>query len=337
MSKQIFFTPIKNAIDNFAALDYQAFKANPGTYQPWNNFDVNDFFQSYEDFLDVLKSANENNVFDKIPWNILNALPALLTALHNVIQQLFAQKNQSAFNTALQQLETVKTNFMSWGIVYLSQYGKRLSYKEKLIDEQIAKLLTTNKEIETIKQNVQKLIEPAVAGSLSKSFEDRKNALAKKQSRWFWLSVSSAIIGIIATVYVVTSIVGVFSNDLVLEALKDSAKGSEKILWPTMFLRIGILFPIFSFFYFSFNQYKKERDLEEEYAHKEAVATSLPNYGNLAVDTTVKDQILSEASKVIFMSPIHFTNDKEQKSKDGLEQVNSMLGNIQKLIPKANG
>jgi hypothetical protein len=85
----------------------------------------------------------------------------------------------------------------------------------------------------------------------------------------------------------------------------------------------------------SFAQYRKERILEEEYAHKAAVATSLPNYGDLAVDNQVKDQILSEASKVIFTSP---SNEKKEPSDDqivGLEQINRLMVSINKLVPKA--
>jgi hypothetical protein len=95
-----------------------------------------------------------------------------------------------------------------------------------------------------------------------------------------------------------------------------------------------VLLPIYSIFVFSFLQYKKERDLEEEYAHKAAVATSLPNYGSLAVENGVKDQILSEASKVIFTSPSPKKVSSGKEETIGVSQINSLLSNIQKLIPK---
>src|ERR1043166_3168662 len=269
MSRQSLYPPIKNAIDALVNLDYQSFKNNPGAYQPWNNLDLNDFFESYDDLISILKSATENNAFEKLPFNLLNSLSGLLTTALNSVQQLFTQKNQNVFNAALSQIETLRYNLNAWGITYLGQIGKRLSEKEKVIDEQIAKLITGTKDIDRIKQNVENLIEPAVAGSLSKSFSDRREALARRQNGWFWVSVIAALLTITATYFVVTSIVGIFSNDLVLQALKDGVNGSEKILWPTMFLRVGILFPIFSLFYYSFSRYKKERDLEEEYAHKE--------------------------------------------------------------------
>ena len=337
MSRQNLYNPIKTAIDSIFSLDYQAFKSNPGNHQPWNNLDTNDFFDSFEDLTATLRSVVENNVLDRLPFNVLNALPGNLTNVYNSFQQLFTQKNQNVFNNAFQQMEGLRLTLMTWGIIYLAQVGKKLFDKEELIDQQVTKLLTSNMEIDTIKENVEKLIEPAVAGSLSKSFSDRKDALAIKQNRWFWVSVVTAFISMIATYWVVTSIVGVFSNDLVIEAMKDSAQGSEKILWPTIFLRVGILFPIFALFSFSFSQYKKERDLEEEYAHKAAVATSLPNYGNLAVDKTVKDQILSEASKIIFTSPIHTKLERNSKKKDSADQTNEMLSSIQKIISKSAG
>ena len=337
MSKLSLYNSIKTPIESILTLDYQAFKTNPGSYQAWGNLDTSDFFDSFEDLTSTLKSAIDNNVFDKLSVNVLTALPGALTNAFTSLQQLFTQKNQNVFNNAFQQVEGLRANLMAWGVFYLVQVGKKLLEKEKVIDQQVAILLNSNKEINTIKENVEKLIEPAVAGSLSKSFSDRKDALTTKQQRWFWLSVFAAFLSIAATFFVVTSIVGVLSNDLIIEILKNTTNGSNTFLWPTVVLRVGVLFPIFALFSFSFAQYKKERDLEEEYAHKAAVATSLPNYGNLAVDKTVKDQILSEASKIIFTSPTKTKTERDSKSKEAADQINEMLISIQKIIAKTGG
>lgn len=101
-----------------------------------------------------------------------------------------------------------------------------------------------------------------------------------------------------------------------------------------MALRIGALLPIFSIFGLAFSQYRKERNLEEEYAHKSAVASSLPNYADLAVVDDVKDQILSEASSVIFVSPTSQSTGKSGKEVSvPIKDINELLGSIKKLIP----
>ena len=76
------------------------------------------------------------------------------------------------------------------------------------------------------------------------------------------------------------------------------------VAWGAAIVRAAILLPLFAIFAFAFSQYRRERELEEEYAHKAAVATSLPNYGDLARDAGVRDQIVSAATTVIFTSPL---------------------------------
>ena len=97
-------------------------------------------------------------------------------------------------------------------------------------------------------------------------------------------------------------------------------------------MRLGILFPVYSVSIFCFTQYRKERDLEENYAHKASVATSLPNYANLAVDSTVKDQILSEAAAVIFTSPTKEKTGKPADKEPKLKEINELVRSFEKFV-----
>lgn len=98
-------------------------------------------------------------------------------------------------------------------------------------------------------------------------------------------------------------------------------------------MRSSILLPLYVAFGVAFSQYKKERDFEEQYAHKAAVAVSLPNYGDLTRDPAVRDQIVSAATNVIFST----TNNKriETKASDkGLDSIKEVLASITKLLPR---
>ena len=338
MPKEAVITQLKTSFENLERLNFEAFSQDPGNYNPWNNLDINDFLESYEDVISTLRRAIDQDIFQRLPWNILNSLIGSINNTYKYCQNLFnAKGNQQHFQNAFQQLENLRTQLNSWGIYYYSHLGGQLEEKSKLIDSELQKLLSHNKEIETIKENVKNLIEPAVAGSLSKSFSERKKDLNENQKKWFWVTVILAICCIVATVIIVSSIVSLFDNEKILSALQEYIKsnGSKSLILPVVLLRIAILLPLYSIFVLAFMQYKKERNLEEEYAHKYAVATSLPNYGDLAVDDKVKDQILAEASQVIFVSPVKSERQKEKETTKGIADLTELIKNLNSLVGKS--
>lgn len=325
---------ILTVVDNLLALDFSSFNENPPNLTPWKNLDLNDYLIAVDDLKKSIEGFKQDGFLSSIPWNILHSLHGQLNNAFTHSQNFINAKDQQQFHQAFQQVEGVRTNLQTWGLNHLYVLGKELEDKSQLLDDEIQKVLAHNREVESIKQNVNKLIEPAVAGSLSKSFENRKNDLNTNQNRWFWASVIAAITSLVTTYSVVSSIIGIFDNDAVIEIIKNSENGSE-VLWSSVLLRVGVLVPVYALFGLSFSQYKKERNLEEEYAHKAAIATSLPNYGDLAVDNQVKDQILSEASNVIFTSPSKEKIEKSNEKNVGLDQVNQLMASINKLVPKA--
>ncbi len=336
MSKQDLINQGKVVYENIKAIDSISIKNNPGGLQPWNNMDFDDFVDLYDSMLKTLNSIYKNNVLDHSTYSVIANINNILNNVLKHCNAFSTNRDQGHFQNAFSQVDSLLTHVQQWGLKYEAVLGNEIVEKSELIDKEITNLLSSKTEIAALKDSVNSLIEPAVAGSLSKSFSDRKDSLNKNQDRWFWSSVILAIASIVSTVAIVWSIVGVFSNTEVLDAIQNTKDGFGEILWPTIILRVGILLPVYSVFIFCFLQYKKERDLEEEYAHKAAVATSLPNYGGLAVENDVKDQILSEASKVIFTSPT-LRKAKESKSETtDISNLNKLFTNLQKFIPKGN-
>jgi len=334
MSRDALINQGKVVYENIKNLDRSTLLSDPGNLQPWNSLAFDDFVESYDEMLSQLDAIYENNILNKSPFNLINGMNSHLNAVLQHLNAFVTNRAQAQYQNAFQHLESMRTNIQQWGYRYEAILGNDIEERSKLIDEEITKLLSNKSDIEALKSSVNSLIEPAVAGSLSKSFSDRKNALHTNQNRWFWASGIMAVISVVSTIVVVWSIVGVFNSEEVLNVIANGKNGTEGIIWATIGLRIGALLPIYSMVVFSFLQYKKERDLEEEYAHKAAVATSLPNYGSLAVEDGVKDQILSEASKVIFTSPSSTKGVKEKDEVIGISQLNGLLSNLQKLIPK---
>ena len=135
------------------------------------------------------------------------------------------------------------------------------------------------------------------------------------------------IAGIVLTREFVDGVLSAFA--MPTSPLSSATKANEA--WPIFLLRSIVLIPVYIGFGFSFSQYRKERDLEEEYAHKAAVAATLPNYGDLARNDSVKDQIVSGATNVIFSSPISKTQEHE-KDVMPTEGVKNIIESVIKLV-----
>jgi hypothetical protein len=82
---------------------------------------------------------------------------------------------------------------------------------------------------------------------------------------------------------------------------------------------------------FLYRQYSRERTVEENYAHKETIATILKTYGELIYDQKVKDEFLQNASKVIVSSPEKYKFEKSVKNVDNYD-MQSLVNNLIDLL-----
>jgi hypothetical protein len=187
-----------------------------------------------------------------------------------------------------------------------------------LLQAELETAKANNSAVDKLKGEVATLITPAVAGSLSQQFMKRRDTLVI--GRFVWLA-ACVCLGVFAT-YATYDLVRTLTATLQLQ--KGPVQLTDGTFWAVLFLRTLILIPIFAAFGFAFTQYRKEREFEEEYAHKAAVAHSLPNYGDLAREPAVRDQIVTAASTVIFTSPT------EQARK--VESGSVMLGSMKEIV-----
>jgi len=316
-------------VTNLEGLDFSTIRDNPPNLNAWNNLNVADFFESYDAFLESIARFREEGIFKKVPWNIVNSLHGQLNNVFTNSKNFISTKNQQHFQSAFQQLENARTNLQTWGINYLSLAEEELERKSRQIETELQNSISLSREIVTLKKSVEELIKPAVAGSLSNSFQKRKGELEDTRGIWFKVSIAAAMVALIATIGVVYSISKLFEGGEFLSSISKH-QASASILWISIVMRLAILVPVYSMFGLAFSQYRRERTLEEEYAHREAVATSLRNYTDLAADENVKDQILSEASKVVFTSPIKSVKERNQD----LGQMNQLIDRVSKLVSK---
>lgn len=245
---------------------------------------------------------------------------------YNTYSQLRASRDQNSFQSFSQSIDSLAYHIRLFGIPLLSIGSAYLEKTSTSLSAELDRLIATRTDVEKLREEVKTLITPAVAGSLSQAFTARKDILLRGRIVW-------GIIALFIGIYCIHATYGFAStvSDTLTEIAKAGAKND--ITWLSVIIRSVIIIPLYIAFGFSFTQYKKERDFEEEYAHKAAVATSLPNYGDLTREPAVRDQIVTGATNVIFSSPTSkdINSDNAEKAFSGIKEI---LDSVSKLLPR---
>lgn len=334
MALQQLIEQLKQVFENIKSLNVENALEKSPNINPWNNLEKDDYKHAFIDLIDIISRAFEQDIWANYSWNIISSATNNLNNVFTHVQQFCNGLNQNTFQNSLNQIESIRTSLRSWGIYSAVQFGQDIETKISLIDNEYQSVIGKRKEIEALRESVQTLIEPAVAGSLSKSFSDRQLKLEKNRKIWLRTAITAAVLSAIATVVVILVLIDVLALDIPKEATKEQIQtliDNQPSNVGIHLLRIAILLPFYTLFLYAFNQYKVERNLEEEYAHRSAVSTSLPNYGDLAGDQTVKNQIISSATSVVFTSPIYHNNEKKVNETSNDLSVSSIKGLVESI------
>jgi hypothetical protein len=152
-----------------------------------------------------------------------------------------------------------------------------------------------------IKDQLEKLLTPAIARDLQSTFRIRKRWLFISTLIWLGLSIA-------ATTFLAWYVYKLFAS-------KEFSFELEKVI--VAGLR---LLPIVTVQYFTIRQFTKTRILEEEYAFRESIATSLMAYAEqIKGDPNRKDQLIHETVNKLYESPMGQKVLKEKKSNSNSE------------------
>ncbi|MBL0883440.1 MAG: hypothetical protein IBJ16_08890 [Chitinophagaceae bacterium] len=83
---------------------------------------------------------------------------------------------------------------------------------------------------------------------------------------------------------------------------------------------------------FSINQYRKERNFQEEYAFKSAVALTIDAYASRIKDDTNKDRLIMEAVLNVYKTPIEERHIEKKPNKATNEMMKTMLETTRDLV-----
>lgn len=206
--------------------------------------------------LETLKNnqSESNVILEKIKGAQQNA-----NSSQTVIETLNGKANNivtaltSAFDKAKEQLDINDE--------IISQSKKALEDFNTDAGSKISKITSDYESVSNNAEEVRKMMGYIADGTLSHSFNKRKDDLSKQITKWFWASVIITIsaIGWVCVVFFwLSANTGSEWADILINGIKSSP----------LFLLLG----------FSISQYQKERNLMEEYAFRESVAVTLTAY-----------------------------------------------------------
>jgi hypothetical protein len=160
------------------------------------------------------------------------------------------------------------------------------------------------------------LIGREVGASLFETFKQRKTELFQPLN---WWRIAVGITGIIA----VLAIFAIFTNFFGWFGLANPV-----LTWEGIFVNTLKTLPFFFLLYYTISQYNKERNFQEEYAFKSAVALTIKAYSDVLKDDANKDALILKAVYGVYRSPI-------QNGPKPSREVNSTVDMVKDAMSKS--
>lgn len=298
--------------------------------------------KTLEDRISEFKSLKEENIgeFEKIEEmikNFNNEADNIRDVHQDVlnkasdIDRLLGKSNESmqnisevqkVSNSELKEIKKYNQNYQEEFKTKLEEFDNlnakvvKLETENRKLNEEI---VNSHNNIKSQEETIIKLIGMAADGSLGYKFDDRNKQLSNSAKGWIYgtvISVVATIVWVYLVFTVLPSKIGVEWIDLIINAIKTS---------PGWFLVA-----------FCVNQYKKERNYQEQYAFKSAVAMTLTSYTNMLSDETpdkmsVKDSLLIQAVTGIYREP-SLDKDEINVPEKALDKAKELLQSTADLI-----
>lgn len=166
------------------------------------------------------------------------------------------------------------------------------------------------------------LIGREVGASLFETFKQRKNELENPVKFWRWAVPMMSIATVLWVFFL-------FKNQTLILDIN--------VWWQAFAINTLKTIPAIFLLYFSISQYRKERNFQEEYAFKSAVALTIKAYSNQLEDAKNKDALIMEAVLSVYKTPIEDNRSEKIKSKGAMKIINTMVDTTSELVKKVKG
>lgn len=158
------------------------------------------------------------------------------------------------------------------------------------------------------------LIGREVGASLFETFKQRKGEIGSSIGFWKWSVPVTTIVTIIWIFFL-------FGNgDL------------SNLSWQVILINSFKALPIIGLLLFAISQYTKERNFQEEYAFKSAVALTINSYADQLQGEENKDKLIMDSVNSIYRSPVASKIYRETEEAKSLIKNAKELTDVAKLI-----
>lgn len=196
----------------------------------------------------------------------------------------------------------------------LSSFSDKLAYAESaqvMVEGAVNSVMQKEAYFEERNKYLDDLIGREVGSSLFETFKQRKNEISGSIGFWKW---SVLVVAVISVAWI-----------FFLFGVKDVSLMS----WQMVFVNTIKSIPVVGLLFFAISQYSKERNFQEEYAFKSAVALTINSYANQLDDKVNRDKLVMESVGAVYVSPIQkvFKNIRSRDLSDAAKDlVETMKG-----------
>ncbi|ENZ4137265.1 hypothetical protein ACGKG3_004556 [Enterobacter ludwigii] len=264
--------------------------------------------KTYEALLQNLVSQNDsiNNMFNSATGVVekINSQLALADNKNSSIDKIFDDSEKT--------LDAIKLNISQ----YKEEYGeisKKLNALNSSFDEKLAFVVGKEEYFKERNDYLDALIGREVGASLFETFKQRKNELAPSVNFW----------KIAVPVLAIATVLWIFF----LFHLSEGQTMDYKLI---IINSIKAL-PAIGLLLFGISQYSKERNFQEEYAFKSAVALTLKAYSEQLISEENKDALILSSVSSIYKSPIYHSKLKVEDGKSAIDSVSDLLGKFKDI------
>ncbi|MBT1849606.1 hypothetical protein [Enterobacter ludwigii] len=264
--------------------------------------------KTYEALLQNLVSQNDsiNNMFNSATGVVekINSQLALAENKNSSIDKIFDDSEKT--------LDAIKLNISQ----YKEEYGeisKKLNALNSSFDEKLAFVVGKEEYFKERNDYLDALIGREVGASLFETFKQRKNELAPSVNFW----------KIAVPVLAIATVLWIFF----LFHLSEGQTMDYKLI---IINSIKAL-PAIGLLLFGISQYSKERNFQEEYAFKSAVALTLKAYSEQLISEENKDALILSSVSSIYKSPIYHSKLKVEDGKSAIDSVSDLLGKFKDI------
>lgn len=164
---------------------------------------------------------------------------------------------------------------------------------------------------------LENLIGREVGVSLFETFKQRKNELEKPVIFWRW-AVPAMTVAIIIWIFFIFS----HQKDIL----------ATNLWWESFAVNTLKTIPAIFLLFFSINQYRKERNFQEEYAFKSTVALTIDAYSSRVSDLNNRDKLIMDAVLNIYKTPIEEKQNDKVNIKSTLDTIKSLAESTKEII-----